>query len=84
MYFSLQTSADVSEYNLLSLFHRLTTGEEYATPPPSGDQVKGQMGVIEEIDEEEEENDKKLEEKPNAREPTFRGPLFNGKASGGL
>ena len=75
----------MSEYNLLSLFHRLTTGEEYATPPPSGDQVKGQMSVIEEIDEEEENNDKKLEEalKPNAREHTFRGPLFSGETSRG-
>ena len=57
----------MSEYNLLSLFHRLITGEAYV--PPTTTPTSG-IGVIEEIDEEEVET---TDEKQ-----TPNGPLFNG------
>ncbi len=61
----------MSEYNLLSLFHRVITGEEYAPPTttPTND-----MAVIEEIDEENEVDEDKTTDQKQAP----NGPLFNG------
>ena len=42
-----QTSANVSEYNLLSLIHKLTTGERYTGQPTSG--KDSNVAVIEEL-----------------------------------
>jgi len=52
-HFQPQTSASVSEYNLLSLIHTLTTGEKYKGRPSSR---RGRSEcVIEELLDEEEE-----------------------------
>ncbi|XP_064406954.1 dynein axonemal assembly factor 3-like [Halichondria panicea] len=74
----IKTSSDVSEYNLLSLFHRLITGEEYAPPTTTAEQETSQMGVIEEIDEEQEAV---INDKTPGSEHSLRGPLFNGSCS---
>ena len=50
--FNPQTSAGVSEYNLLSLMHTLTTGEKYTGHPSSG--RARNAGVIEELLDEDE------------------------------
>ena len=50
--FNPQTSAGVSEYNLLSLMHTLTTGKKYTGHPSSG--RARNVGVIEELFDEDE------------------------------
>lgn len=52
-HFQPQTSASVSEYNLLSLIHTLTTGEKY-TGRPSSRRGRGECVIEELLDKEEE------------------------------
>ena len=68
MLWIFQTAEGISEYNILSMLHELTTKEKYILPQPKADEKgknKPEVATLEEIIEEEDEEEG---EKENSKE----------------